>query len=307
MKKQLIKLMFTALTFGMLMSLNTMATDAETNSAMTEVETDSQSTQQDNNIVINESGKISLISDDSKLNGITAIQLSLKIEPEYAAKISFDFNHDNDIKVYDFRYHEDSQIMNIYIADSNPIFNDGTDLLDIGKITATDDKGNNVNVYVEAVEDSLKLVSQNTLVEKRFDTTTEEETGDNILKLNKEYATAYMITIPSGTDTLKADDTFTLSADNVLLEYGKNLKVSVTSENNWTLKDKKHSDNTVGIGYQMGYGNDKTEITDNKKTVLSVGEGAKSGAVTLTVLSVDKAKMAGTFADTLTFEIEVAS
>lgn len=306
MKKQLIKLIFTALTFGTLVSLNTMATETETSSGTVQTETENEDeTIKDNNIIINESGKISVVSDKSGLNGVNAIQFSLKVTPEEAAKISFDFNQNNDIKVYDFRYHEGTNIMNIYLADSKPIFSN-SDSLEIGSVTAKNADGNNAVVKVEAVENSFKLVAQNNITQKEFSVTNEEQTGDNIVKLKKEYPTAYMITIPAGTDTLKENDSFTFSVDDILLEYGDRLKVSVESENNWTLMDKKYSENRTGIVYQMGYGNEKTEITDKSKTVLSVGGGAKSGEVTLTVLSVAKPKLAGTFADTLTFKIEIA-
>lgn len=309
MKKQLINLMFTALTFGLMMSLNTMTAEAEAEA--------------NSSVRISETGSISLMSDNADKENITAVQLSIKVEPEEVGKVAFDFNQDAGVKVFDFRYHEDTKIMNIYIADSKPIFK-SSDSLEIGTVFATDADNNIVDVQVDVVEDSLKLVAQNNLTERTFVVEDEKEAENNpppvnddppksdettdegeSVELKKTYATAYMITIPKGTDTLKENSQFNVSADSVLLEYGDVLEVSVTSENGWKLKDKKYSQNESGISYRMGYGSEKTEITQKTEKVLSVTGGAESGEVNLTVISVDNPDMAGTFADTLTFGVRI--
>ena len=155
MKKQLIKSMLTALTFGMLVSLNAIAAEPENES------------ESDSRIIIGESNHISLTSENAEQNGITALQLSLLVEPVAEADVSFDFNQENEVKVYDFRYHEDSKILNIYIADEKPIFNE-SNLMDIGSVSATNTDGNSVDVEITVIENSLKFVSQNILTDKTF-------------------------------------------------------------------------------------------------------------------------------------------
>lgn len=315
MKKLFFKCVFTALTFGMLVSINTMA-----------AETDAPSS-----IIIGEENNISLTSENAAQDGITAIQMSLQVDPEKAADVSFNFNQENDVKISDFRYHEDTNMLNIYMADNEPIFN-GSDLLDLGAVSATDTDGNSVDVEITAVENSLKFVSQNTLTDKTFsventetaETTT--DTSDNTsgsvtvetttttaidgesksFEVEKTFTSSYMITIPEGTEDLEEQQNFTVSAENVLIEHGQTLKLSVTSKNNWTLRDKNNPTNNTGIIYSMGYGDNVTGIEAQTETILTIGEGKKSGNVKLTVLSVDKPEMAGTFADTLTFNVNVS-
>ena len=155
MKKQLIKSMLTALTFGMLVSLNAIAAEPEN-----EAKSDSR-------IIIGESNHISLTSENAEQNGITALQLSLLVEPAAEADVSFDFNQENEVKVHDFRYHEDSKVLNIYIADEKPIFND-SNLMDIGSVSATNTDGNSIDVEITVIENSLKFVSKNILTDKAF-------------------------------------------------------------------------------------------------------------------------------------------
>ncbi len=299
MKKQLIKCILIALTFGMLVSFNAAA--AEENSS----------------IMIDESGNISLTSENAEQDGITAIQLSLKVETAPDAVVSFDFNQENDVKVSDFRYHDDTNLLDIYIADSEPIFN-GSDLLKIGMVSATDTDGNSVDVKISVVENSMKFVSQNTLTSRTFSVENADVTPDNTnepttesnndgksFEVEKTFLSSYTITIPDGTDSLEAGQNFTVSAENVLIEHGETLELSVTSGNNWKLKDRNNPANQSGIVYRMGYGDAETVITDESKTILSVGEGKKADNVNLTVISVDEPDMAGTFADTLTFSVKI--
>ncbi len=312
MKKLFIKCLFTALTFGMLVSLNTMA--AETSS-----------------IIIGEDNNISLTSENAEQDGITAIQMSLKVETDKAADVSFNFNQENDIKISEFRYHEDTNTLNIYMADNEPIFN-GSDLLDLGAVSATDTDGNSVNAEITAVENSLKFVSQDTLTDKAFSventavTETTTDISDNtsgsvtaetttttaidgeskFFEIEKTFTSSYMITVPDGTENLEEQQNFIVSAENVLIEHGQTLELSVTSKNNWTLKDKNNPTNDTGIIYRMSYGDNLTGIETKTETILTVGDGKKSGNVKLTIISIDKPEMAGTFADTLTFNVDVS-
>lgn len=298
MKKHLINFMFTVLTFGTMLSLNTMAagTDTET---QTETETG-------NNITISETGSITLESENAQQEGINAFQLSLKVKPETAADVAFSFNQENNIKITEYRYHANTNTLNIYVADEEPVFK-GSDLMNIGEVTATDNDGNAVDFDICMKKNSLKLVSQNSLTETAFSAygeTMEDKDDDNVCEVRKTIPDSYQITIPESTDNLKAGDNFTVSAENVKIEYGTVLAVSVTSENTWHLMDR-NTKNKSGIGYSMGYGDKQTAILSKTETILRIGDGEESGSVNLTVLSVDKPKLAGTFDDLLTFSVDL--
>ena len=73
MKKQFIKYALTALTFSALLSINTAAVETK-----------------DNSIKIDESGNITLMSNHVAKNEITSLQLSLKVEADTSADISFE-------------------------------------------------------------------------------------------------------------------------------------------------------------------------------------------------------------------------
>ncbi len=326
MKKQIVNCLFAALTIGALASLNAGAADSEAGS----------------NIIISESDSISITSENAANDGITAIQLSIRVEPAADANVSFDFNQENDVKITDFRYHEDSDILNIYLADSEPVFN-GSDTIELGSVYAADSEGNAVDVNITPVDDSMKFVSQNTLTSKSFtvqdqaavtttetteaspgtdssdqtttttaagqdaDTsTTPANTGDQQVVVEKTFEQSYEIVIPDSTDSLAEGQTFNLSAANVLIPHGQTFKVSVTSSNGWKLRDKNNPENPSLISYLMRYGDNESGITNKTETVLTVGNGAGSGNVDLTVISIDDPQMAGTFSDTLTFNVDIS-
>lgn len=151
--KQFIKCALTALTLGVILPLNVAAAEAT------------------NSIKIDNSGNVTLMSDQAEKDGITAIQLSLKVEADPDADVSFEFNSENNIKVSEYRYHAESSCLNIYLSNSEPLFRD-SDLLDIGAVSAKDTAGNSVDVKVDAVENSLKYVYQNILTEVAFNVET---------------------------------------------------------------------------------------------------------------------------------------
>ncbi len=141
---------FTALSLGAIVSLNIGAVEAA------------------NNIKIDEAGNVILVSDNEETDGVTALQLSLKVDSDIDVDVSFEFNSENDIKISEYRYHEETNCLNIYISDSKPLF-DGEDILDIGSVSAKDIDGNSVDVEIDVVKDSLKYVYQNTLMEDEFE------------------------------------------------------------------------------------------------------------------------------------------
>ncbi|MCM1528615.1 MAG: hypothetical protein NC093_01300 [Alistipes sp.] len=328
MRKQLIICLFSALTIGTLAALNAGAAESEAESS----------------IMIDESNSVSLASENAGKDGITAIQMSLRVETAADAKVSFGFNQENNTKITEYRYHDDTDILNIYMADPEPLFKD-SDIMELGSVMAEDLQGNPVDVRITATEDSVSFVSQNNLTSKTFivkneseAAVTEQQTetstvssgeiaptetttttaapgasedpdinsnGKNVI-VRKTVNESYEIVIPEGTGSLAEGQTFDLTANNVKIPFGKKLNVAVTSFNGWTLNDKKHPENNDCISYSMGFGDTAALIEGNTETILSIGEGVESGTVKLTVLSVGEAKMAGTFADTLTFSVDVS-
>lgn len=296
MKKQLIKCALTALIFGMIFSFHTTAAES------------------DNHIQIDETGNVTLTSDNAEQNGITALQLCLNVKTDSEADIFFEFSSENSFKITEYRYHKDSGCLNIYIADEEPIFN-SSDTMEIGIVSAKDAMGNNVSVQIDVAENALKLVSHNTLTDKmvKIDSETspiESKPSDTSIpsyafKISKTFSSSYTVMIPDGTEDLETGQTFPVSATNVLLEHGETLQVSVESGNVWKLKSNPESQ--TGVCYQMGYGNEQTMIKDASATILDVVSGTTEKTVELTVLSVDKPTMAGKFSDTLTFTVNVAA
>ncbi len=109
---------FAALAFSVIHPISTMA--AETH----------------DNVHIDDSGRVTLMSDHAANDGITTLQLSLKVETKSEADISFEFDSENNIKVTEYRYDSGSNQLNIYMSDSKPLF-DGSKL-NIGAVSAKD-------------------------------------------------------------------------------------------------------------------------------------------------------------------------
>lgn len=298
MRKQLIKLAFTALTFAVVMSFNTMAAENET-----ETESSTQSSIQTDN-----SGNITLVPEGSAKDNATVFKLSLKVEPEAEnadeANVTFNFSSVENVKVAEYRYNPETNILNIYMADSEPIFKDTVSSMDLGNISAKDDDGNSIRFNVAATEDSLQFASGSKIITDSagIDNLTPNEYN---LKISKTFESSYTVTIPDGTEQLTEGQIFSVSADNVLIGEDETLRVSVRSLNSWKMKENPESEK--GVGYQLAYGDDETVITGDSATdILNIDAGTDSGKVDIIVDSVDDATTAGKFKDTLVFSIEIS-
>ncbi|MDE6730971.1 MAG: hypothetical protein K2J71_09390, partial [Oscillospiraceae bacterium] len=135
-----------------------------------------------NSIAIDEAGNVIVTADQETTSKVTAIQLSLKVEADPGTEIAFDFNPENSMKISEYRYHEDTKRLRIYMADANQVF-DSLDSLNIGTVSAKDAEGNAVDVKVSAVKDSLKYVHGDVLVESEEETeeVTEPETTEEAI------------------------------------------------------------------------------------------------------------------------------
>lgn len=301
MKKQLIKCMLIAVALGMVASINANADDENINAG-----TESKS---DSSIVIDRSDNVSLMSDNAAQEGITAVSMSLNVKPtdetDTIEDIVFDFADSDDVKIAEYRYHEDTGQLNIYMADAKPLFRN-SNAMKLGSVVAADAEGNSVDIDITVPENSLSMLSKDelTTTDPKFDNRN-IPLGTDYMEIQKVYPTSYLITIPDGSDAISAGDKFTIKADNVLIEHSQMLEVSVSSENDWNLRDRNNPENPEEIHYVMGFGDDNTEIENKSETVLSVTDGRTADSVELTVLDVKTPRTAGTFADTLTFSITV--
>lgn len=145
MLKRILTGVFAALTLTFLIPANAMASK----------ESDS--------IRTDDSGKVTIISNHAAKDSVTTLQLSLKVKTDTKAEISFGFSSENDAEIAEYRYDPETDLLNIYICSSEPLF-DNSNQLDLGIVSAKDKSGNTVSVNVDAVEDSLKYVYHTNLV-----------------------------------------------------------------------------------------------------------------------------------------------
>lgn len=96
-------------------------------------------------ITVTDGGNVTV---QSKEQGVCAFQFSLDVTADEGTEVSFEFDGGLAVRVAEYRYNEDTGIMNIYVADSKPLF-DASESLTVGAV-----KGGTAS----AVEDSFKLV-----------------------------------------------------------------------------------------------------------------------------------------------------
>lgn len=185
MIKQFLKGAFTALTLGIILSLNTAAAEAG------------------DSIEIDDSGNVTLMSDHAAEDGITALQFSLEVETDADADVYFEFNPENSVKISDYRYHAESNSLNIYMVGSEQLFDD-MGLLNIGAVSAADKDGNIVDVNVSAMEDSLKYVYQNTLTDVSLNAETTASGTEPTATTATTVSTTAVTTKPNAATTASA-------------------------------------------------------------------------------------------------------
>lgn len=114
-------------------------------------------------VKVDDSGKVTLISDHGEKDGINTIKFSLKVKADENSDVSFEFEDISSAKITEYRYHEDENWLNIYISGTQPLFN-GTDSLVVGTVKVKDDSGKDIKVKINAVEGSVKFVQGNSLM-----------------------------------------------------------------------------------------------------------------------------------------------
>ncbi len=127
-------------------------------------------------------------------------------------------------------------------------------------------------------------------------------TGDSgTTEVSMSVNSSYTVTIPDSVTQLEVNDTLQVTAADVLLHYNEKLVVSVASENGWKLKDKEHSENNADISYTLNI--DGNKVT-NDAAVLVVPYDLKNKSANLTVAEIGDPTYAGTYSDTLTFNVK---
>lgn len=96
-------------------------------------------------INMTDDGKVTV---QSKEQGVYALQFSLDVKASDGAEVSFEFDGGLTVRIADYRYSEDTGVMNVYVADNSPLF-DKSESLNIGKV-----KGGEASI----VENSFKFV-----------------------------------------------------------------------------------------------------------------------------------------------------
>ena len=113
--------------------------------------------QGDDSFQLDTQGNVTLTSSHAAREGISSLQFSLKIDSNSADKVEFQFNP-NTAKVSEFRYHEDTGILNVYIAGTEALFAENVESLTIGKVVVLDTSQNGAPATVSVVADSFQYV-----------------------------------------------------------------------------------------------------------------------------------------------------
>lgn len=123
------------------------------------------------------------------------------------------------------------------------------------------------------------------------------------LVLSKTYAPHYTLTIPDKPIDITEESVDVDVSVEGYLEYDKQLTVSVESANSWTLIDQNHEDNKNGVSYELKVG--ENVITDDSNEIMSVtpNDNNKAVSTALTFGNFGEAAYAGTYSDTLTFDV----
>lgn len=139
MKKRIFNIVLTVLMIAVLLPVHALA--ANTN----------------DEIQITDEGSVTITSEHAAREGIASLQVSLLVQPAREnAEVSFAFS-DSAAKVAEFRYHEDSGLLNIYLSGTEALFGD-SDTLSVGTVVVQDQDGKDMTATVGVEKESLKYV-----------------------------------------------------------------------------------------------------------------------------------------------------
>lgn len=102
-------------------------------------------------------GNVTLTSSHAAREGISSLQFGLEIVSNSVDKVEFQFSP-NLAEVSEFRYHEDTGILNVYIASTEALFPENSESLTLGRVVVLDSSQNSTLATVSVVADSLQYV-----------------------------------------------------------------------------------------------------------------------------------------------------
>lgn len=131
-----------------------------------------------------------------------------------------------------------------------------------------------------------------------------EATGTGTTDVIYTVPSEYTVTIPEFIIPVKADEvpnTYSVTANKVLLENGEEVKVTVSYDN--VLTDKRGAELNYALYYE-----DNTEIVD-EDTILTVDAGTPDGTASTNFISylTEDVRYAGVFTDIVTFNFSIES
>lgn len=126
------------------------------------------------------------------------------------------------------------------------------------------------------------------------------------ITLSRTYNSHYTIHIPDENPTLNADKVEVGFGVTGYLEYNEKLTVSVISNNGWQLKDS-NTENENGVEYKMKVGEKVITSEDNDVVSITSADNNNKVDTPLTFCDFGEAIYAGTYGDTLTFEVRTES
>lgn len=112
-------------------------------------------------IQITEQGAVGIVSGHAAAEGISSLRLSLMVMPaEEGAKVSFAFAEGLKAKITEYRYHEETGYLNLYLSGNAGLFEgtDPADPLTLGSLVVQDENGKTVEALVSVAADSLQYV-----------------------------------------------------------------------------------------------------------------------------------------------------
>ena len=151
----------------------------------------------------------------------------------------------------------------------------------------------------------LAVAMMATMSVTAFATTIDGDSGT--VEITYGVEDSYVVTIPASI-TLSAGEasTMEISAADVVIGYGEQLTVSVSSTNyadsKWYLVDTANAENKLEYSVKSG-----ENAVASGDAVLTVAAGSTDATtVTLSTQLIDSATVSGTYKDTITFTVNVA-
>lgn len=139
------------------------------------------------------------------------------------------------------------------------------------------------------------------------DITQDSASKSGEINVNYDMSTEYTVTIPASVNFTDSERTIDrpLQANDVRIDDGKALNITISSQNSFKMKHTKNSGS--GIDYHLMI--DHAIIPDeNNYNVLTVNAGEGSGSAILsfvTELNKDNALYTGIYTDTITFTVSI--